>query len=165
MGDFACAGKPTTVAGPGLHLGFVSGDRDRQAGGARAAGSRGEVTLYEASGTPSNPKLGAYVGTWTYTAHQFEQWTPGGTAVFGAVAHGQIVFADGSTAMLKVSFTLLEGSEARRCSFPKQPAAESDEAAPLKLRRPGHDPGLRFRHRTKRLPRGRTLGSVAAADW
>jgi hypothetical protein len=83
----------------------------------------GSLTLYQASGSPSDPQLGAYVGTWSFTAHQFEQWTPGGIAVFTGVAQGQIVFADGSTAMLKVSFVLLEGPDGAKLFFAKAACA------------------------------------------
>ena len=119
MGDFACTGKPTTVAGPGLTSGSFRVTETVKLGAHVQIALEGSVTLYEASGTPSNPELGAYVGTWTYTAHQFEQWTPGGTAVFSGVLQGGIVFADGSTAILKISFVLLEGSEGPKLFFAK----------------------------------------------
>ena len=67
----------------------------------------GRVDLYEASGPPWDVQLGAYVGTWTYSAHQVEQYNPGGNAALSGVAHGQIVFADGNTAMLKIGFTFV----------------------------------------------------------
>lgn len=119
MGDFACTGKPTTVAGAGLTSGSFRVTETVKLGAHVQLALEGSVTLYEASGSPSNPELGAYVGTWTYSAHQFEQWTPGGIAVFSGVSHGEIVFADGSTAMLKVSFTLLEGPEGPKVFFAK----------------------------------------------
>ena len=40
-------------------------------------------------------------------------------AVFTGVTQGQIVFADGSTAMLKVNFMLLEGPDGPRLFFAK----------------------------------------------
>ena len=117
MGDFACTGQPSTVAGPGLTSGSFRVTETVKLGAHVQLAIKGSLTLYEASGSPSDPQLGAYVGTWTFTAHQFEQWTPGGTAVFGGVVHGKIVFADGSTAMLKVSFTFLEGLEGPKLFF------------------------------------------------
>ena len=111
MGDFACTGQPSTVAGSGLTAGSYRVTETVKLGAHVQVTSEGSLTFYEASGTPSEPQLGAYVGTWTYTNHYLEQWTPGGTAVFTGVSHGEIVFADGSTAMLKVSFILLEGPD------------------------------------------------------
>ena len=67
----------------------------------------GSVDLYEASGPPSDVQYGAYVGTWTYSAHQVEQYGPGGTAALSGVSYGEIVFADGDTARLKIGFTLI----------------------------------------------------------
>ena len=40
-------------------------------------------------------------------------------AVFTGVSHGEIVFADGSTAMLKFSFFLLEGPDGSKLFFAK----------------------------------------------
>ena len=107
MGEFACDGHPTTVAGPGLNSGSV---RVTETTAPQAAHVRldidGSVDLYEASGSPEDVELGAYVGTWTYSAHQVEQYNPGAEVSTG-VAHGEIVFADGSTARLKIGFTLV----------------------------------------------------------
>ena len=111
MGEFACTGKPSTVAGPGLSSGSYRVTETVKLGAHVQLAIEGSVTLYEASGSPSDPVLGAYVGTWTFTAHQFEQWTPGGIAVFTGVWQGEIVFADGSTAILKSNFTFVEGPE------------------------------------------------------
>ena len=111
LGEFACIGKPSTVAGPGLSSGSYRVTETVKLGAHVQLAIEGSVTLYEASGSPSDPQLGAYVGTWTFTAHQFEQWTPGGIAVFTGVWQGEIVFADGSTAILKSNFTFVEGPE------------------------------------------------------
>jgi hypothetical protein len=107
MGEFACDGQPTTVAGPGLNSGSVrvTETADPEAAHVRLA-IEGSVDLYEASGSPEDVELGAYVGTWTYTAHQVEQYNPGAEVSTG-VAHGEIVFADGNTARLKIGFTLV----------------------------------------------------------
>ena len=119
MGDFACTGQPSTVAGSGLTSGSFRVTETVKLGAHVEVAIEGSVTLYEASGSPSDPQLGAYVGTWTYANHYLEQWAPGGTAVFTSVAHGEIVFADGSTAMLKVSFILLEGPDGPKLFFAK----------------------------------------------
>ena len=52
-------------------------------------------------------QYGAFVGTWTYSAHQVEQYGPGGTAALSGVSYGEFVFADGDTARLKIGFTLI----------------------------------------------------------
>ena len=119
MGDFACTGQPSTVAGSGLTSGAYRVTETVKLGAHVQLAIEGSLTLYEASGSPSDPQLGAYVGTWTFSTHQFEQWTPGGIAVFTGVSHGEIVFADGSTAMLKVSFILLEGPDGPKLFFAK----------------------------------------------
>jgi len=119
MGDFACTGQPSTVAGSGLTSGSYRVTETVKLGAHVQVASEGSITFYEASGSPSDPQLGAYVGTWTYAGHQFEQWAPGGTAVFTGVTQGEIVFADGSTAMLKVNFMLLEGPDGPRLFFAK----------------------------------------------
>ena len=119
MGDFACTGQPSTVAGSGLTSGSYRVTETVKLGAHVQLAIEGSLTLYQASGSPSDPQLGAYVGTWTYRAHQVEQWTPGGTAVFTGVSHGEILFADGSTAMLKVSFILLEGPDGPKVFFAK----------------------------------------------
>ena len=119
MGDFACTGQPSTVAGSGLTSGSYRVTETVKLGAHVQLAIEGSLTLYQASGSPSDPQLGAYVGTWTYRAHHVEQWTPGGTAVFTGVSHGEIVFADGSTAMLKVSFILLEGPDGTKLFFAK----------------------------------------------
>jgi hypothetical protein len=108
MGEFACTGKPTTVAGHGLSSGSVRVTETTSPEGAHVRlAIEGRVDLYEASGPPWDVQLGAYVGTWTYRAHQVEEWNPGGNAAPAGASHGQIVFADGNTAMLKISFTLV----------------------------------------------------------
>jgi hypothetical protein len=108
MGEFACTGKPATVAGPGLTSGSVRVTETADPEGAHVRlDIEGRVDLYEASGPPWDVQLGAYVGTWTYSAHQVEQYNPGGTGALSGVAQGQIVFADGNTAMLKIGFTLV----------------------------------------------------------
>ena len=117
MGDFACTGQPSTVAGSGLTSGSYRVTETVKLGAHVQVAIEGSLMLYAASGSPSDPQLGAYVGTWTYTSHYLEQWAPGGTAVFSSVAHGEIVFADGSTAMLKVSFILLEGPDGPKLFF------------------------------------------------
>lgn len=119
MGDFACTGQPSTVAGSGLTSGSYRVTETVKLGAHVQVAIEGSLNLYEASGTPSDPQLGTYVGTWTYTNHYLEQWTPGGTAVFTGVSHGEIVFADGSTAMLKVGFILLEGADGPKLFFSK----------------------------------------------
>lgn len=108
MGEFACTGKPALVAGPGLSSGSVRVTETARPEGAHVRlAIEGEVSLYEASGPPWDVQLGAYVGTWTYRAHQVEEYNPGGNAALSGASHGEIVFADGSTAMLKISFTLV----------------------------------------------------------
>jgi hypothetical protein len=108
MGEFACTGKPTVVAGPGLDSGSFRVTETTNPEGAHVRlDIEGSVDLYEASGPPWDVELGAYVGTWTYSAHHVEQWNPGGTAALTGATHGTIVFADGSAAMLKISFTLV----------------------------------------------------------
>ena len=69
--------------------------------------SRAGSTPTARSGPPWDVGVGAYVGTRTYSAHQVEQYNPGGNAALSGVSHGQIVFADGNTAMLKIGFTLV----------------------------------------------------------
>ena len=123
MGDFACTGQPSTVAGSGLTSGTYRVTETVKLGAHVQLTIEGSLTLYEASGSPSDPQLGAYVGTWTNTNHYLEQWTPGGTAVFTGVAQGEIVFADGGTAMLKVSFMLLEGPDGPKLFFAKAACA------------------------------------------
>ena len=135
MGEFACDGQPTTVAGPGLNSGSVrvTETADLEAAHVRLA-IEGSIDLYEASGSPEDVEFGAYVGTWTYTGHQVEQYNPGAEVSTG-VAHGEIVFADGtrlgSRSVSRSSSTL---RATRSCSSPRPPAAESDVNA---RRRPG----------------------------
>ena len=119
MGEFACAGKPTTVAGPALTSGVVEITETTNGGAHVRLDIEGSVDLYEASGPPWDVQLGAYVGTWTYSAHQVEQYSPRGSAALSGVAHGQIVFADGDTAMLKIGFTLILGPDGPRLFFAK----------------------------------------------
>jgi hypothetical protein len=108
MGEFACAGKPALVAGPGVDSGSVRVTETTSPEGAHVRlDIEGSVDLYAASGPPWDVQLGAYVGTWTYSAHTVEEWNPGGNAVLAGATHGEIVFADGNTARLKVSFTLV----------------------------------------------------------
>jgi hypothetical protein len=108
MGEFACTGQPSTVAGFGLDSGSVRVTETTDPQGAHVRLSiAGSVDLYAATGPPSDVQLGEYVGTWTYRAQQVEQFGPGGNAALSGASHGQIVFADGNTAMLKISFTLV----------------------------------------------------------
>jgi hypothetical protein len=108
QGEFACAGKPAIVAGTGLESGSVEVIETMSPEGAHVRlDIEGSVDLYEATGPPWDVQFGAYVGTWTYSAHQVEQYGPGGNAALAGVTRGEIVFADGSTAMLKISFTLV----------------------------------------------------------
>lgn len=108
MGEFACSGKPATVAGTGLDSGSVHVTETTDPEGAHVRlDIEGSVDLYEAFGPPWDVQYGAYVGTWTYSAHQVEQYGPGGTAALSGVLHGEIVFADGNTARLKIGFTLV----------------------------------------------------------
>jgi hypothetical protein len=112
MGEFACTGQPITVAGTGLTSGSVRVTETADPEGAHVRlDIEGRVDLYEASGPPWDVQLGAYVGTWTYSAHQVEQYNPGGNGALSGVAHGQIVFADGNTAMLKIGFTFVVDRE------------------------------------------------------
>ena len=67
----------------------------------------GSVDLYEASGPPWDVQLGAYVGTWTYRAHQVEQFAPGGSEALSGVSHGADRVRRRDTAMLKIGFTLI----------------------------------------------------------
>ena len=108
MGEFACSGQPTTVAGTGLNSGsFRVTETTKPEGAHVRLDIEGSVDLYEAFGPPWDVQYGAYVGTWTYSAHQVEQYGPGGTAALSGVSHGEIVFADGSTAQLKIGFTFV----------------------------------------------------------
>jgi hypothetical protein len=108
MGEFACTGKPATVAGTGLESGSVRVTETTNPEGAHVRlDIEGSVDLYAASGPPWDVQLGAYVGTWTYSAHVVEEYGPGGNAAITGATHGPIVFADGSTAILKISFTVV----------------------------------------------------------
>ena len=107
MGEFACTGKPSAVAGTALTSGSVRATETPGPGAHVQLSIEGSVALYEAAGPPWDPQLGAYVGTWTYTAHQVENYNPSEQAVLSGVSHGPIVFADGNTAMLKIGFTLI----------------------------------------------------------
>jgi hypothetical protein len=108
MGEFACQGKPPIVAGNGLDSGSVRVTETTDPEGAHVRlDIEGSVDLYEAFGPPWDVHLGAFVGTWTYSAHRVEQYGPGGTGALSGVSHGPIVFADGDTAQLKVGFTLI----------------------------------------------------------
>jgi hypothetical protein len=108
MGEFACTGQPTTVAGHGLSSGSVRVTETTSPEGAHVRlAIDGRVDLYAASGPPWDVQLGSYVGTWTYRNQQVEEYNPGGTAALSGASHGEIVFADGNTARLKISFTLV----------------------------------------------------------
>jgi hypothetical protein len=121
MGEFACQGKPSIVAGNGLDSGSVQVTETVDPQGAHVRLSiDGSVDLYEAFGPPWDVQFGVYVGTWTYSAHQVEQYGPGGTAALSGVSHGTIVFADGDTAQLKIGFTLvLDREEGPKLFFAK----------------------------------------------
>ena len=121
MGEFACTGKPSLVAGHGLSSGSVRVTETADPAGAHVRlAIEGSVRLYEASGPPWDVQLGAYVGTWTYRAHQVEEYNPGGNAALSGVSHGEIVFADGGAAMLKIGFTLvLDREEGPKLFFAK----------------------------------------------
>jgi hypothetical protein len=108
MGEFACEGTSGTVAGTGTDSGSVHVTETADPEGAHVRlDIEGSVDLYEASGPPWDVHFGAFVGTWTYAAHQVEQYGPGGTGALSGVSHGPIVFADGDTAQLKIGFTLI----------------------------------------------------------
>ena len=108
MGEFACDGFSAAVAGTGTNSGSVRVTETTNPEGAHVRlDIEGSVDLYEAFGPPGDVQYGANVGTWTYSAHQVEQYGPGGTAALSGVSYGEIVFADGDTARLKVGFTLI----------------------------------------------------------
>lgn len=107
MGEFACTGKPEAVGGTALTSGSVRVTETPGPGAHVRLSIDGSVALYEAAGPPWDPQLGPYVGTWTYTARQEENYNPSEQAVLAGVAHGSIVFADGNAAMLKIGFRLI----------------------------------------------------------
>lgn len=121
MGEFACDGSSATVAGTGTDSGSVRVTETTNPEGAHVRlDIEGSVDLYEASGPPWDVQYGAFVGTWTYNTHQVEQYGPGGTAALSGVSYGEIVFADGNTARLKVGFTLiLDREEGPKLFFAK----------------------------------------------
>ena len=112
MGEFACDGGPAGVAGTGLESGTVRITETANGGGHVQVDIEGSVDLYEIlGGDPENPQLGAYVATWTYSAHLKEEAPPGGTEVQGGNWHGPIVFADGRTAQLSIGFSFVIGKD------------------------------------------------------
>lgn len=119
QGEFSCTGQPETVAGTGLESGSVRVTETPNGGAHVRVTIDGSVDFYEAAGTPDDPQLGAFVGTWTYAAHVSEQFTPGGQEAIGGVTRGLIVFADGSSAMLKVGFRFLLGLDGPKLFFAK----------------------------------------------
>jgi hypothetical protein len=119
MGEFACTGKPATVAGTGLESGSVRITETPNGGAHVRLTLDGDVDLYEATGSPDDPKLGAYVGTWTYSTHLDEQIAPGGQQAISGATRGPIVFADGSRAILKISFHVLFGADGPKLFFAK----------------------------------------------
>lgn len=65
----------------------------------------GTVDLYEATGPgPWDPQPGAFIGTWTYTAHISDQAPPDGQGSVTGVTSGQLLFPDGTSAKRQVMF-------------------------------------------------------------
>jgi hypothetical protein len=120
MGEFACSSKAAQAAGPGLSSGSIKVTETANGGGHAVLDIEGSVDFYVATGDPeSGIQLGAYIGTWTYSAHQAEAFTPGGQIKLTGVRTGPITFADGTSAILKQSFQLLIGPDGQKLFFAK----------------------------------------------
>ncbi len=122
----------------------------------------GRVDLYEASGPPWDVQLGAFVGTWTYSAHQVEQYNPGRQRSAQRRSRtGRSSSPTAAAAMLKIGFTLVfdRDGRPRSCSSPRRPAAESDVAAERPEAWIGSGPpGLAIRALRRRHPEGGDRG-------
>ncbi len=105
FGPDPCTGKVAT--GRGVESGMASIVETSNGGSHVRIEARGTVDLYEANGPgPSDPRPGAFVGTWTYEAKTSDQAPPDGQGAVTGVASGPIVFADGSSANRKILFHL-----------------------------------------------------------
>jgi hypothetical protein len=104
QGDFSTG---FTVAGYGLDSGMAR-ITETPNGGVHVRGhAEGVVQFYEAFGPPWDVTFGAFVGTWSYSAHFDEQIAPGEQGSLGDVIGGRMVYADGSSQYRQVVFRLV----------------------------------------------------------
>jgi hypothetical protein len=104
-GGSFCTGQ--TVAGYGVSSGSAQ-ITETPNGGFHARGSETTtVQLYEAFGPPWDVSFGAFVGTWTVTAHFDEQFQPGARESNGSVTAGTVTYADGTTERFQILFRLV----------------------------------------------------------
>ena len=105
QGDF-CTGY--AVGGTGYESGSARITETANGGSHVTGSATGSVPLFKANGPgPWDPQFGDYVGTWTYTVKFDEEVGPDGQSTEGSVAHGRVVYADGSSQFRQVLFHLV----------------------------------------------------------
>ena len=147
-GDFACTGQPSTVAGSGLTSGSFRVTETVKLGAHVQVAMEGSVTLYEASDRrriPSSAPMSARGRT------RPTKSSSGHPAVRRCSPASRTERSCSPTAARQCSrsVSFCSSLTARSCSLPRLPAAESDALGPLRAWRPGHDPGLRLRRRSR----------------
>jgi len=105
FGPDPCVG--INVTGHGTESGTVEVVEPPSGGAHVRIDLRGSVDLYEATNPdPSDPRPGAFIGTWTYEAHISDQAPPNFTGAVTGVTAGPFALADGRVLRRQVSFHL-----------------------------------------------------------
>jgi len=105
-GDWCGTGR--TLAGTGVESGSVKVTETSNGGSHVVGESAGTVLLYEATGNPDvGVTLGDYAGTYTYSGTFKEEHAPGGQGAFGGASQGVMVYADGTTQKVQVTWHLV----------------------------------------------------------
>ena len=103
FGPDACTGK--TITGVGTQSGTSTITETPNGGVHVLTDIQGSVDLYEANGPgPWDPQPGAFVGTWTYTAHESDQAPPDAQGSTTRITSGPLVFPDGTSAKRELVF-------------------------------------------------------------